>query len=97
MYRVIEFSSGFGSKITRQIAQHEAWQYCFDTTPMFLAIIAFHIYHPGKVFQGPDSGFPSREEKERGKKLRKAGAPAGGFRESESLELGQREQGCADF
>ncbi|RDL38703.1 uncharacterized protein BP5553_03043 [Venustampulla echinocandica] len=97
IYRIIEFSSGFGSKITRQIAQHEAWQYCFDTLPMFLAIVAFHVYHPGKVFQGPDSRFPSRKEKKAikaqkklEKEQRKAGAAAGGLSESESFELAQR-------
>ncbi|KAG9238183.1 RTA1 like protein-domain-containing protein [Amylocarpus encephaloides] len=63
IYRIIEFSAGFGSKITREIAQHEAWQYCFDTLPMFLALVAFHVYHPGKVLQGQDSQFPTRKEK----------------------------------
>lgn len=96
IYRLIEFASGFGSKITRHIAQHEFWQYCFDTLPMFFAIIVFHVYHPGKVFQGPDSDFPSRKEKKaikaekkRQKELKKAGAVAGGLSESESIELAQ--------
>lgn len=97
IYRIIEFSAGFGSRITREIAQHEAWQYCFDTTPMFFAIVAFHAYHPGKVLQGLDSQFPSRKEKKaikaekkRQKEERKNAAAAGGLSESESLELAQR-------
>lgn len=35
---------------------------------MFFAIVAFHVYHPGKVLQGPDSTFPSRKEKKALKK-----------------------------
>lgn len=63
VYRIIEFSAGAGSPITAAILHNEWYQYVFDTTIMFLAIVILHVYHPGKVFQGPDSRFPTRKEK----------------------------------
>jgi hypothetical protein len=68
----VEFSGKSGNAVTRELTEHEAWQYCLDTLPMFLATVAFHLYHPGRVLQGPDSSFPSRKEKKRQKALAKA-------------------------
>ncbi len=61
VYRIIEFSGGFGNKLTAEIVTHEAYQYGFDTLPMFLAIIIFHILHPGVVLEGPESQWPGRK------------------------------------
>jgi hypothetical protein len=39
--------------------------YVFDEAPMFLALMVFHVYHPGHVLIGPESEYskPSREDK----------------------------------
>lgn len=73
IYRVVEFSGKSGNAVTEELTTHEAWQYCLDTLPMFLATVAFHVYHPGRVLQGPDSSFPSRREKKKQKALERAG------------------------
>jgi hypothetical protein len=44
--------------------------------PMFLALLVFHFYHPGKVLVGPESEYPkiTKEEKRQrkeGKRQRK--------------------------
>jgi hypothetical protein len=49
--------------VTKEIVQHEAFQYCFDTLPMFIAIVIFHLLHPGTILVGPESKFPTRKEK----------------------------------
>ena len=53
IYRLIEFSIGIESAITK----HEWYSYVFDAIPMFFALLAFNIYHPGRVLQGPRSDF----------------------------------------
>ncbi|KAH8723180.1 RTA1 like protein-domain-containing protein [Phaeosphaeriaceae sp. PMI808] len=67
VYRIVEFSGKSGNAVSKELTKHEVWQYCLDTLPMFMATVAFHVYHPGKVLQGPDSSFPSRREKKRQK------------------------------
>jgi hypothetical protein len=37
--------------------------YVFDEMPMFLALIVFNIYHPGRLLSGPSSEFPGRKER----------------------------------
>jgi hypothetical protein len=41
---------------------------------MFLALISYHIYHPGRALVGPDSEYPklSKEEKDSGKEEKAA-------------------------
>lgn len=73
IYRVVEFSGKSGNAVTRELTTHEAWQYCLDTLPMFLATVAFHVFHPGRVLQGADSTFPSRKEKKIAKANKNAG------------------------
>jgi hypothetical protein len=53
IYRLIEFSLGVESSITR----HEWYTYVFDALPMLLAILAFNIYHPNKILRGEKSDF----------------------------------------
>jgi hypothetical protein len=38
----------------------------FDAVPMLLALVALNVIHPGRILQGPDSGFQQvrRAEKE---------------------------------
>lgn len=44
----------------------------FDAVPMFLALVALNIIHPGRILQGPDSGFKQvRQAKKEAKKEKK--------------------------
>lgn len=54
-FRLIEYAMGGvnGNAITR----HEWFQYVFDATLMFLAMVVLSVYHPGKVLQGERSDF----------------------------------------
>lgn len=83
---MVEFSGGSGNKVTHEILYHEAYQYCLDTLPMFLAIVAFHLLHPGRVLRGPDSSFPTRKERKAAKAEKKR------LREAES-----KRGDCAGF
>jgi hypothetical protein len=48
---------------------HEAPFYCLEATPMFLALLLWNVYHPGRILVGPDSEFPKKEKKsKRGEK-----------------------------
>ncbi len=53
--------------------------YLFDITPVFLALVVFHIYHPGKVLVDAKSEYPRirmerrqrREQKREAKREKK--------------------------
>jgi hypothetical protein len=68
-YRLVEFSAGFESSITKQ----EWYTFVFDSVPMFLALALFNVFHPGRFIYGERADF-SQEKKERkmAKKARKA-------------------------
>jgi hypothetical protein len=68
-FRIVEFSAGSKTPLNNQIEQNEWYVYVFDMAPMFLALLVFHIYHPGKVLVGPDSEYPKVTKEE--KRLRK--------------------------
>jgi hypothetical protein len=51
--------------------RHEIFLYMFDCLPMFLALVIFHITHPGRIMTGPDSYWPKLTKEE--KKAKKAG------------------------
>ncbi|KAL8796587.1 MAG: hypothetical protein Q9182_007332 [Xanthomendoza sp. 2 TL-2023] len=59
IFRLIEYSKGLDSTIPN----HEAYQYIFDTLPMFIALILFNVIHPGRIMPGAESDFPSRKER----------------------------------
>lgn len=59
IFRLIEYSKGLDSTIPN----HEAYQYVFDTLPMFLALVLFNLVHPGRIMPGKESDFPSRKER----------------------------------
>jgi hypothetical protein len=63
LFRIIEFSAGAGTGLTHEFRVHEVYQYVFDAMPMWFALVAMNILHPGKVLQGKDSEFKSRREK----------------------------------
>lgn len=55
IFRLIEYSSG----ITSSLPLHEAYQYVFDSTLMFIALVLFNILHPGRLMPGKESNMPS--------------------------------------
>ncbi|KAJ5897049.1 lipid transporter atnI [Penicillium subrubescens] len=58
-----------GTSPTNPILTHEWYEYVFDAVPMLAALVALNIIHPGRILQGPDSGFKEarRAEKEANK------------------------------
>jgi peptidoglycan/LPS O-acetylase OafA/YrhL len=63
LFRIIEFSAGAGTKLTHEFRVHEVYQYVFDAMPMFFALVAMNVLHPGKVLVGKDSEFKGRKER----------------------------------
>lgn len=45
LMRCIEFIQGYDG----YIMTHEAFLYCFDAVPMFLAVVTMNVIHPGEV------------------------------------------------
>lgn len=58
IYRLIEYTLGFNSYIVR----HEWIAYVFDAVPMLSAMVTLNICHPGRVLQGPRSGFSAENQ-----------------------------------
>ncbi|KAF7974249.1 hypothetical protein HWV62_13146 [Athelia sp. TMB] len=84
VYRLIEFSRGTGSN--NPIPYHEFYMYLLDALPMFLALLAMSIGHPGRTLVGPDSEFPHLTRKE--KKAIKAAAKTAKLEEKLNLPNG---------
>lgn len=63
LFRIIEFSAGAGTKLTHEFRVHEVYQYAFDAVPMFFALVAMNLLHPGSVLKGKESEFKSRKER----------------------------------
>ncbi|CAK7208048.1 hypothetical protein SEUCBS139899_010882 [Sporothrix eucalyptigena] len=55
IFRIVEYSSGLKSTIPN----HEVFQYCLDTLPMFIAIVMYNVVHPGRIMRGPETEMPS--------------------------------------
>jgi hypothetical protein len=70
-YRLIEFSRGIESDITR----HEWYTWVFDSMPMLICFLIFNVFHPGFVLKGPKSDFSEenrlRKEEKKAKKKAK--------------------------
>jgi len=49
LYRTIELSEGFGGKLTRS----EPFFYGLDTLPLFIAIVVFVPFWPGRFISEP--------------------------------------------
>jgi len=58
IYRIAEYASG---AIVTDITTHEAYYYALDATPVFLALVIFCVWHPGKILVGAGSEFPKKE------------------------------------
>ncbi|KAM0260875.1 hypothetical protein ACHAPA_010091 [Fusarium lateritium] len=55
-YRLIEFSGGEGQD--NGLVTHEIYFYILEAAPMFLALLAFNIVHPGRIMTGSNSEMP---------------------------------------
>lgn len=60
---MIEYSGGFKSTIS----DTEAYMYCLDSVPMFVALALLNVVHPGNIMPGKESDLPSRKERKMGK------------------------------
>ncbi|KAM0433019.1 hypothetical protein ACHAPT_004724 [Fusarium lateritium] len=56
IYRLIEFSGDVGQDSV--LVTHEVYFYILEAAPMFLALLAFNIVHPGRIMTGPHSEMP---------------------------------------
>ncbi|SCN68108.1 related to RTA1-involved in 7-aminocholesterol resistance [Fusarium fujikuroi] len=56
IYRLIEFSGGMGQD--NALVTHEVYFYILEAAPMFLALLAFNVVHPGRIMTGPNSDMP---------------------------------------
>lgn len=68
IFRLIEYSSGFESKIPTQ----EAYQYVLDSAVMMIALVLYNIFHPGRLMPGAESNLPSRKVRKEWKKTGQA-------------------------
>ncbi|KAF4422167.1 hypothetical protein F53441_14311 [Fusarium austroafricanum] len=56
IYRLIEFSGGMGQD--NALVTHEVYFYILEAAPMFLALLAFNVVHPGRIMTGPKADMP---------------------------------------
>jgi hypothetical protein len=94
-FRIIEFSAGVDTPLNNTIEFNEWFVYVFDIAPMFLALIIFNIFHPGKVLVGPAAEYEklTREEKKAIKEAKKRAKMEGNsadFANAHSVELTER-------
>ena len=57
IFRLVEYSQGYDSGIPTQ----EAWTFCFESLPMFVAVLLLNIVHPGRVLPGDENQIPGRK------------------------------------
>ncbi|KAK5447787.1 hypothetical protein LTS15_009286 [Exophiala xenobiotica] len=67
-YRLAEYATGQKSVTIT----HEWFGYVFDAVPMVAASVVLNVFNPGKILQGPRSGFAEQNrERKQAKKKRK--------------------------
>jgi len=71
MFRLVEFGGGVYSSVTTHIQSTEAYQYIFDSTLMFFAMVVIHHPHPGTLLVGDDAEPPYGKAKRATKSARK--------------------------
>ena len=47
--------------------------YVFDSTPMWIALVLYVVFHPGRLMPGKESDFPSRAERKELGRMMKTG------------------------
>ncbi|KAJ7276820.1 RTA1 like protein-domain-containing protein [Mycena rebaudengoi] len=68
IFRLVEFSSGLYSPITGT----EVPFYVLEAVPMWVTLVLWNVWHPGKILAGPDSEFPTKSRaQKRGEKAEK--------------------------
>lgn len=55
IYRMVEFSQPLDGSINHS----EAYFYALEALPIFISVVLFNVWHPGKVLVGPRSDFKS--------------------------------------
>ncbi|KAH4041465.1 hypothetical protein HBI24_011880 [Parastagonospora nodorum] len=55
-YRLAEFSGGLGN--SNPLPSNEPVLYVLESAPMWLAILVWNIFHPGRFIHGPDAKMP---------------------------------------
>ena len=58
IYRLVEFATGIDSPLVKS----EWYNYVWDATPMFLALLMLNIEYPGKILQGPRADFRQEDK-----------------------------------
>lgn len=66
IFRLIEW--GIGGVNGNVITKNEWYLYVFDAVPMFLALVAFNVYHPGRILQGPRCDFKAEDRTRKAQK-----------------------------
>ncbi|PLB54013.1 hypothetical protein P170DRAFT_469485 [Aspergillus steynii IBT 23096] len=71
MFRLCQYAQGYDA--TNPVLTTESYEYVLDAAPMFLALLALNVFHPGHVLRGPRSDFPrlTRAEKKELKRQKK--------------------------
>ena len=49
----------FSQPLDGTIAHSEAYFYALEALPIFISVVLFNVWHPGKVLVGPGSDFKS--------------------------------------
>ncbi|KAJ5156369.1 hypothetical protein N7492_009172 [Penicillium capsulatum] len=67
IFRLAQYGQGY--EASNPILTHEWFEYVLDAAPMFLALLALNIIHPGRILQGEDAKFQklTRAEKKQRK------------------------------
>ena len=50
--------------MTKELEGHEVYPLALDAVPMFLALVALNVLHPGKVLAGDDSKFVKKPKEQ---------------------------------
>ncbi|KAF4634116.1 hypothetical protein G7Y89_g3990 [Cudoniella acicularis] len=59
IFRLAEYAQGLNSSVPN----HEAFQYCLDSLPMFIALVLLNVVHPGRVMSGKETDIPGRKQR----------------------------------
>lgn len=59
IYRLAEFADA-DSAGNSPLSKHEAPFYCLECVPMFIAMVIWNVWHPGRYIVGEDSEFPKK-------------------------------------
>lgn len=73
LFRLGEYGHGLNSGV----ALKEVYEYIFDSTLMWIAIVSFNVVHPGRIMPGKDSEWPGRKQRKALKRQGQAPYAAG--------------------